>query len=579
MRFILILLCLFFHIAGHAQDDLLVSGYVVDSLSGEALPYVTIVCNESNVGTVSDEQGYFELRVLNLQHTLQFRYMGYSTKTISAGASHQIHRFVLSAQKVVLDAIVIRPDDVWIHDLLSKCKKKKYPDVHTSKAYFQLETSVDDEIVELIESYYNADIEGYDLKDLKIKNGRLGLKFMNGRAYLSGESSRAMQLFSFFDRNEYFPQTPLNTKSSQIRKHFSIEVVRRYHDENNREVVVMNFNPKVELKKCFSGKIWIDVAAECVLRMDVHIADAEIYPFMSLWEEDSIAKVGMDISRSFHLVNESPVFDHLDFNYTLNYKSRGAIDYIVRSKALLHFYDSEDPFKLPYFKFRKDRMGDYRNINAIPPQPEFWQDSSQFRMEINRKRNDLFFSDSTVFSHDDLFRFNRKEKKGLYENPYMHWNGNRIRLREYIPDSTNMDPRYPQFPRDQYKLSVQLFLDEIEIGDSLQFVTSTVFDPYESYYNLPSDQKAQCFINMYFDLAESWRRMLLEELKGVSSRIEVDRIYRRIVDSWNEEAEIFISEVSRGENETAMNKWNKTLIDRVGIDNLQFFKLYEVTSP
>jgi hypothetical protein len=545
MRFLLILLCLIFHSASHAQDGLLLSGCVVDSLSGEALPYVTIVCNESNVGTVSDEQGYFELAVLNMQHTLQSRYMGYSTKTVSAGAFLHIHRFELSEQKVVLDALVIRPDDIWIHDLLSKCKKKKYADVQTSKAYFQLETSVDDEMVELIESYYNANIEGYELKDLKIKNGRLGLKYINGRAYLSGESSRAMQLFSFFDRNDYFPQTPLNTKSSQIRRHFSIEVVRRYHDENNREIVIMNFNPKVDPKKYFYGKIWIDVAAECVLRMDVHMTDAEIYPF----------------------------------NYTLNYKSRGTVDYVVRSKAFLHFYDHDVPFHLPYFKFRKDRMGDYRNINAIPPQPQFWQDSSQFRLEINRRRNDLFFSDSSVFTHDDLFRFNRKNKTGLYENPYMHWNGNRINLREYVPDSTNMDPRYPQFPRDQYKLSVQLFLDDVEFGDSLRFVTSTVFDPYESYYNLPSDQKTQCFINMFFDLAESWRRTLVFELRGVNNRSDVDRIYLQIMESWNKEADFFLSEVKRGENEISMKRWNELLVERIGIDNLFFFQLYGDTSP
>lgn len=555
------------------------SGLVVDSISGKGLPFVTVFCKESKIGTVTNEDGFFELKVLKRNHLLEFRYVGYSKKVLGVEVFLKSNRVELVEEKVILNAVVIRPDDYWMHDLIAKCKRKKVKKAQPSRSYYQLETSVDDEMVELIEIYHNAIFTGYDLEDLKIKNGRVGIKFREGRAYLSGAGSKAMQLYSLFGQNDFFPKTPLNLKSSQIRKHFELDLVRRYHDEASKEIAVIKFTPKKEHGSYFSGKVWIDVSAESVIRIEVHIPDAQVYPFSPLWPQDSLKKVSMDMSRSFHVEGNMPVFDQLEFNYELLYSSRDTFDYVVRTKAFLSAYDSGNPFHLPFFKFRPDRLVDYRQINAIPPNSYFWNDSTQFRMEINKARNELFFNDTTVFLHEDLFNFDRRDRQGLYNNPYVHWNGNRIKLHEYFPDSSSIDPRYPGFPRDQYKLTVQLFLDDVLVGDSLKFVSSTVFDPYDSYYNLQSDLKSDCFTNMYFDIAESWRRAMNSDLVGVNDRREVEVIYKRTLEEWNNEAEQFISEVSRGQNKVAMEKWNRIILKRVGIDNIAFFEPYKEKKP
>jgi hypothetical protein len=51
------------------------------------------------------------------------------------------------------------------------------------------------------------------------------------------------------------------------------------------------------------------------------------------------------------------------------------------------------------------------------------------------------------------------------------------------------------------------------------------------------------------------------------------------MESWNKEADFFLSEVKRGENEISMKRWNELLVERIGIDNLFFFQLYGDTSP
>ena len=65
-----------------AQSDLI--GQVLDAATKEPLPYVNIGLINKNIGTVSDDYGYFELGVnaqLNAQDTLLFSMIGFELKS------------------------------------------------------------------------------------------------------------------------------------------------------------------------------------------------------------------------------------------------------------------------------------------------------------------------------------------------------------------------------------------------------------------------------------------------------------------------------------------------------------------
>ena len=65
-----------------AQYDLI--GQVLDAATKEPLPYVNIGLINKNIGTVSDDYGYFELGVnaqLNAQDTLLFSMIGFESKS------------------------------------------------------------------------------------------------------------------------------------------------------------------------------------------------------------------------------------------------------------------------------------------------------------------------------------------------------------------------------------------------------------------------------------------------------------------------------------------------------------------
>ena len=79
------LLCLFLLLnttQGIAQNtDSHLTGHVLDELTGEHLPFVTVQLKGTNIGTVTDESGHFLLTNLPLgEQTIIFSYVGYETK-------------------------------------------------------------------------------------------------------------------------------------------------------------------------------------------------------------------------------------------------------------------------------------------------------------------------------------------------------------------------------------------------------------------------------------------------------------------------------------------------------------------
>ncbi|MCE3260523.1 MAG: hypothetical protein K0S12_2164, partial [Bacteroidetes bacterium] len=64
-----------------AQDKFTVSGYIKDSKNGEALIGATIVKQGTQIGTSTNEYGFFSLTLPKGEHTLLINIIGYKTIT------------------------------------------------------------------------------------------------------------------------------------------------------------------------------------------------------------------------------------------------------------------------------------------------------------------------------------------------------------------------------------------------------------------------------------------------------------------------------------------------------------------
>ncbi len=98
-----------------AQQEIFVSGQVLDSISGQTLESCTIGFFNTNkelvTGTTTDRKGFFEIGLLPEQYQIVLYYIGYQKKTISITVQQNnqfLGTFKLSPDKNVLESVEVK---------------------------------------------------------------------------------------------------------------------------------------------------------------------------------------------------------------------------------------------------------------------------------------------------------------------------------------------------------------------------------------------------------------------------------------------------------------------------------------
>ncbi len=271
----------------------------------------------------------------------------------------------------------------------------------------------------------------------------------------------------------------------------------------------------------------------------------------------------------------------LNFEYRVNYSNRRGQLYKVATKAVLLPYRYNEPFVLPRFKLGDSPLSDYMRINAFPYNAVFWTKGDEVRINDQHGENEAFFADARSLTNVDLFQPNSLGGRGLLETPYVRWDARqRVIFTQMRERPQPIDPNKREVRVDDYQLQVHLFMDLNPVGDSLHWLTATIFDPHQSYFYLPMTNAARCFINMYFDLMEIERRKLELRLQQ-SERTEAAFLetYAEVTREAQRLAERFFKEVMIGNNQKGMMHWNQIIIDALEVDNLAIYKPFEVDQP
>lgn len=91
-------------------QDTTIKGIVTDSVSGEALPYVSIIFKGTTLGTATDDDGRFNISVESKAKTIEVSYLGYDTKEIPVmtGKTNNL-KIRLVPSGIALNEVVIKP--------------------------------------------------------------------------------------------------------------------------------------------------------------------------------------------------------------------------------------------------------------------------------------------------------------------------------------------------------------------------------------------------------------------------------------------------------------------------------------
>ena len=554
-------------------DSLIFSAFIIDKTKKDTLSFVSVYNTSKKKGTISNFNGYFTLKNVSLNDTIIFTSIGYIKQSIVIGPKTIKQNIYLEAKQDLLDDVYIYGDNSFLYDLLVSSCKTKYAKSKTAKSYYLLKSSINNQIHEMVETYYNGEYSNYNIDALHYKNGRLALKEFNNGLFISLESSKALQMHKLTEANDYFPISPFELSKKKMKSIYDLRLISKFNNDNQSPVYLITFTPVADSLQYFSGKVWIDSLSSKIVKVELNIQNPKHHPFILTGKSVKLLDINLHLSKTFTINNNEAVLSTFDFNYNFTYKNSQDSIITIDTKAILKAYDFSSAFILPFFNYTNASYGDYMKVGATPYNQYFWDRYNDFRLNDFTQENHLFYTNESSYTNTDFILKTNYYNRGFFEKPYVFWSKNRIIFKE-DPEDKNFNTAYSRtMPSDMYKLNAQIYLDIIEHQDTIYYLTKTVFDPYESYYRLPLNKYAYAFINMYFDIVEIHRIELEKELSICKSVEEMKKKYAQINDEMELILTKFFKDVEHGTDENGMKFWNNYLKEKLEIDNYHLFKL------
>ncbi|OYU96371.1 MAG: hypothetical protein CFE21_08210 [Bacteroidetes bacterium B1(2017)] len=583
MKYLLFVLFLF--LSNLSFSQIILEGKVVDAKTNEPLAFCNVAIKGSTRGFNSNEEGKYRISISSESDSLIFSYIGYKTLILIGSDLRRNTLVGLQVNNVGLQEAHIVANDPFLYEALDKCRKKIIGSKpQSSKAYFQLQTDIQNQAVEMLECYYNASLKGSAIQELLLKNGRIGLAETKDHGFFTSlNTSRAISYLDLVKQNEYLPSLPLQFKLSKLKKQFYLKKIGE--DASSYQI---EFTPIKNKRSCFYGQVWIDKQTYAILNITLNIENAFIHPFMPAYPGSRMDSVCMNITQSYNLSEKANSLNHINFNYRFRFHNgmpysrlnNGSTDgYSVSTSGALFFYDYHTLFVLPYFTYDENES-DYRKITAMPYDDFFWKNNKELLLTDKQQQSLDFFNKNGLLINYTNKKSKLKGNYNVFKANNIIWSDTtRVALNKDNLDSLlqkdylfNKNGQY--FISDLCKLNVQIYLSLNPSKDSIQHSSATIFDIAQSYYHLPIEPYSNCFLNIYFDLCEIERRNMEMTLQlRAWSLPEMDSIYQQTVANLKQQTKDYLKDVQLGQNTKELLKWNAYVLEKLAIDNAKLFAI------
>ncbi len=582
-----------------------IKGLSQNSINLKIVDYSTTIglayCNISFIGTtrgsISNCEGYFKINNNEGYDSIRISFIGYKTLMLAVNNIDNEDIIQLHKTEFVLSGFTVRADNDYLYELLANIRKKllknKIP--YSAKVYYGIETQTKNTPLELLECFYNGELIGEHITDLTYKNGRVGLASVDGNYFESFNTAKAISKINILRKSEIYPSLPLQFNKRKLKKLFKLNAYT-----SNTNIIKVEFTP-YDTMEYFSGIIWIDLVEHTLLKLELIANNTIKHPFLPIHNSDKISDVSIKLVKSYNNNEQLSIIDHIYFEYSFVYKSvrdktmgiandkSRIIERNISSKGIIRVYDYDNTFIIPYFNYPDNLYyGDYYKMSFIPYNETFWNNNHSIALSKEQKDKLGFFATEgklvnyreNNYGNNFLLRStnNKKEETTHFDFYYSFWNKDkRITIKTNLKQNKFYNPKKEGFivKRDLYNIEAQILLDITKVGDLLDFKSHSVFDSYKTFYRLPIDSISYAFINIYFDLYEIQRQKMQKQLELQKLNIvEVDSIYHKNMTIVEETTVQYIKEVSLGQNNKALEKWNNFVLDRLGIDNLKLINYY-----
>jgi len=275
--FLLLLACS--TVSAQNGDYITISGIAKDSKSHEAIVFATVSVPGTEIGTVTNSEGEFTLKIAKSldAKNLEISHISYTTASFPIEDSREKRNFYLDPHVFQLSEISILPDDPRSIVMLALNKiNRNYPEVPNKMTGFYRETirqrrdylSISEALIDIYKAPYHG-IQSDQVKIIRGRNGSNVKKADTLMVQLQGGPNVALLLDIVKNTDLSIGLDDLNNYNFELVSFVTIDDKLNY---------VISFTPNVEKPEpLYFGKLYIrqDNLAITMAEFSLDISDAE----------------------------------------------------------------------------------------------------------------------------------------------------------------------------------------------------------------------------------------------------------------------------------------------------------------
>ncbi|POY37013.1 hypothetical protein C3K47_08115 [Solitalea longa] len=369
----LLLLILGFNLV-HAQ--VIVQGYTYNQKDKTPIAYTSIELFDKSRGTLTNDNGYFELHLDSLPALIKVSCLGYETKMVpipdTTFLSIALHPTIIPLREVQ----VKYQDDIakLVEQTRNKAIKSRRNQL-TGRAFYRQFNNNDSVCTEVLESFYDICSNNNGIKSWDLTQARYGIKDVDtgNRVYIYNQSviTRFLKVYADATPGLDISQAIVNQPRKQ-RVYY--EMANQYEDPSSgQQIVELLFRSAKNKHDSTYGHIYIDEKTFDILKVQGTYVDKDnrlITP--SGWERqnvETIEKTKLDYEIRFKKLAEDVVtVDYIKTKVSLFtiYKKRKIT---LTSDSFFYVYEYDPELSV---NDMSPEVNDYENVKNLPYDPVFW---------------------------------------------------------------------------------------------------------------------------------------------------------------------------------------------------------------
>lgn len=378
------------HFTGSKQI-ISIKGKIFDKETEEGLGYANISIFGTSIGTVSNEQGEFVIKIPNdfINDTLVISYIGYKNSYIPIRQLSTFNNIIyLEQSNLLLKEVIIRTNDAKyiLEKAIENIRDNYYTDPYQIVAFYREMVKNNDEI----EAITEAVLEVYKSPYLGLYSDQIKLVKGRKNEYYTLDDTVSLKLKGGLYASLYLDLIK-NPSSFLIDEYFDyyqyyIEEIVNY---DNNTAYVIDFKPKVYLEEhSFQGKIYVNTESLSILAVDFSIApDA-----MNRIRRDLVVKKAFGTRVKPTSVKYLINYRRINGKYYLNLV-RGELDFKVKYRKKLFSKDFKTIFEFASNNIDTVNVKRYKRAETIPTQNIFIDENYQY--------DDKFWGDYNYISPEE----------------------------------------------------------------------------------------------------------------------------------------------------------------------------------